>query len=479
MTRTLVFIVAGLALFSALMVAWTPKQVEDGRTTLTWVSDANPQRIPQIEEFNEMHPDLNLKLDTGNASVMKVVIQCSAGMGPDLIGHVNSSSFSTYRDAGILLDITEVAKEMGIGPDSLPEGMRDAVMMRDPETLEMRQYVYPANLIDSIIIYNKDLFDEYGIPYPSKDLTWDEYVDIAQRLTKYDHSGARVPSVFGGAGADFLGILWSFGGDVMDKDGTRSRLTEERATDAAVFLHDLYFKHGIEPTPTQVAGVSSQGGWASGGSYINWFVDGKLAMFFGSRWMLIQFRRHFEDWINEGKALPRMGAAFVPRLAEGKRYSRAAARGVGVNAKSPRREDALEFLKYLSSEPYSALINQGGDGVAANKKYLSMEDLKHPDWPGEEEIDELTVESLDYARFPVSSLFIDQGTVDRLVRQIQDQLVSSEHLNRGEISRILERASRKIDAEIARSTSRDPVLKRAHAELVKRASENQTEGDRK
>ena len=40
-----------------------------------------------------------------------------------------------------------------------------------------------------VCYFNKDHFDEAGIPYPSNDWTWVEYSEIAGKLTKTDDDG--------------------------------------------------------------------------------------------------------------------------------------------------------------------------------------------------------------------------------------------------------------------------------------------------
>lgn len=465
MKTFLLFVIGVLAVLSIVAMALIPDPAPGDRTPLVWVTDPNPQRDPQVDSFNSLNPDCALRVDPDNSGVMKTIVQCSAGMGPDLIGHCHDSSIATYRDAGILLDVTDQAKTMGFGPDTLPEAARDLIMLRDPETLELRQYTYPANIYNTIIIYNKDLFDARGMSYPSHDLTWDEYIEMAKGLAEYVGDEKRVPAVFGGAGAALQYVLWSYEADYLTPQGTRCLLGTDAALDAAVFYHDLFFKHEVEPTPTQRAGVSSQGGWG-GGSYWSWFGEGKIAMFFGSRWMLIQLRRHFKEQMEDGRTPPRMGACPVPRLRDGKRYSHCGARGIGINAMSPNRDKALKFLQFLAGETYCLLINEGADAMPGNRNFISIEQFRHPDWPDEEEVHQATIDSLPFARTVVRSLFIENASVDRAARQVQDTLIANPDLTREDIAAVLRRASTKVDEEIARNINHNAHLRRAYDKMV-------------
>ena len=240
MKQLIAFIVAILAIWTMIAIGLIPSDSDSGKTPLVWTTDPNPQRDSHVVWFNKLNSDCELRIDPANAQVMKVVVQSSAGMGPDLVGHVGERNLQTYRDAGILWDVTEQAAEMGFGLDTLPVAARDLVQLRDPETLEYRQYIYPANFNTYIIIYNKDLFDQCGMTYPPEDLTWDRYIEIAKAMTIYDKDSLGVPKIFGGGGVNVLDCLWNFGGAVLNESGTRCLLGAPEAVAGMVFLHMAY-----------------------------------------------------------------------------------------------------------------------------------------------------------------------------------------------------------------------------------------------
>ena len=104
--------VTGVAGGTATITAVAGEETVECIVTVTgepWVSDANPERYEQVDLFNSLNPDLHLTVDPGSWGVMKNVVQCSAGMGGDMIDAINESNIQTYQRAGILLDITEEA----------------------------------------------------------------------------------------------------------------------------------------------------------------------------------------------------------------------------------------------------------------------------------------------------------------------------------------------------------------------------------
>lgn len=47
-------------------------------------------------------------------------------------------------------------------------------------------YGFPWTIGTLVSLYNKDLFDKFGVAYPKDGMSWDELYGLAQRLTRYD-----------------------------------------------------------------------------------------------------------------------------------------------------------------------------------------------------------------------------------------------------------------------------------------------------
>ncbi|MDF2721905.1 MAG: extracellular solute-binding protein family 1 [Paenibacillus sp.] len=59
-------------------------------------------------------------------------------------------------------------------------------------------YGFPVNLGMLIFQYNKDLFDKFGVPYPSDGMTWDDTYEVARKMTRTE----------GGVGYKGLMFAW-------------------------------------------------------------------------------------------------------------------------------------------------------------------------------------------------------------------------------------------------------------------------------
>lgn len=66
--------------------------------------------------------------------------------------------------------------------------------------------------------YNKDMFDEAGIDYPDGSWTWDEFYDIAEKLTKEDGSQYGFAANPSNEQDTWMNIIYSMGGCVLTDD---------------------------------------------------------------------------------------------------------------------------------------------------------------------------------------------------------------------------------------------------------------------
>jgi multiple sugar transport system substrate-binding protein len=64
-----------------------------------------------------------------------------------------------------------------------------------------RTYFFPVHADVQVTYYNKDLFEKFGVAFPSGNLTWDDFYKLAERMTRYE-SGVQYTGF-----APFIGQL--------------------------------------------------------------------------------------------------------------------------------------------------------------------------------------------------------------------------------------------------------------------------------
>ncbi len=121
--------------------------------------------------------------------------------------------------------------------------------------------------------YRKDLLEEKGLKVP---LTWDEYTNVAQKCTldtngdgKTDIYGAALPGSRGPETAiEFVTLLWSFGGQVLD-DAGKVAFNNAAGRKALQYEVDLVHKYKVVPP-----GILEN----NYDTFAPLFLEGKLAM---------------------------------------------------------------------------------------------------------------------------------------------------------------------------------------------------------
>lgn len=454
-TNKLIAIVFSVLLCLTVVAAiWRPKPADPSKTPIVWVSDNNPARTEQIAEFNREHPQYNLVLDYGNAGLQKLVLQSSSGVGPDVMDF-GDDQLEALVQAGVLWDVTDEAAKRGFSSqaDTWPTAATSMI-------LDGRQYAYPCNAGSNILIYNKNVFDQFGVPYPKGLMTIDECLALATKLDTFA-SGQTKPGSQGIHGISGLGwrILFELQrGEYFSEDG-KPVLANSPELKRAFQLHkDLIFKYRVMPTTVESKAMSGQGGWGVGN--LNQFAAGKFAMIVTGDWSLNAFGRTYQQQMKDHVAQPlRLGAVLIPRFADLKPSYRVTCRLNGINVHSPRREQALAFLQYLAGPEYAKQINESSDYLPGNPKYADLGVEPGPPDLARLEMHEATKQAVNCGYTQRRSPFLLTSDIIRVMDAQIGRLESDPTLS---VDELLQSAQDEVDVLLKRNLSRDPRTKQLY-----------------
>jgi multiple sugar transport system substrate-binding protein len=441
---------AGFALFLLLFmgaVLTRDRTTKAGITALRWCTDMNPARTVQTTLFRKLNPDLDVTLDPG--ARQKLIVQCSTGTGPDVIDVNNAQEMVSYVDAGILLDLTDIANARGFGVSNTYPAVHGCL------TLNGRQYRFPCNVYSNAVIYNRAIFDDHGVPYPDVNWTYDQFIEAGRKIVNTpSKSGARHIPVANFYSRWFcLDLLVGSGGSIYRNQGLFSDLDSPVAIHAMQFYRDLIYKHHVITTPTEAAAMSSQGGWGSGG--LNWFSSERAAMIFIGRWYLCQMPNFPEL---KGK----LGAARLPRVGDRPSSGFCDTRAAGINVQSPHRKEAIRFLEYLASPAYGRLIVQDGDSMPPNPSLAQTGQDLITELVPDPAFHQVYVDALKSARPLDMSPFIDPN---QLMRWLDERigLVENDRVMPEEAMRSLAKEANEL---IRLNLERQPHLQRKYQEVT-------------
>ena len=421
--------------------------VDDNTVRLRWATDPNPARKVQTGLFGELNPGIEVSVESGNMG--KLIVQCATGVGPDIIDVYNIHQMDGYVNAGILLDLTPYADQMGFGPAKTYPQLRDAL------TADGRQYRFPCNVWANCVVYNKAVFEDHGLPEPRAGWTYRDFIETAKRFNEPGKSGkTHIPVANLNPEWVFSDIFFGHGGRFFSKDGLTSLLDSREAVATMQLYHDLMYLHGVVPTPEAVAGMSSQGGWGTGP--LNWFSSGRAAIMLIGRWYL-------NILVNYPETAKHVGAVTLPRVGDRPSSGVMGTRAAGVNAKSPRRSEALKFLRYLAGAEYGRLIVKDGDALPPNPDLARSGEALVNDTVGDPAFHQPFVDAIKNARPYDISPFIDDLLVMRWLNERIQRVENNEHIDIAEVMRDL---AKEINLRIRRNIEREEHLQRKYASVT-------------
>lgn len=419
-----------------------PTGKRENTVVLRWSTDPGPARPGQLAPFHALHCDIAVQVEP--VTYDKVIIQCSSGVGPDIIEMYGATQMIGYAEAGLLLDLTPYAKEYGFSPDLTFPQLRGNILVGD------KQYRFPCNIGNQVLLYNKKIFREAGIPEPTDAMDWNEFVERIKPLTVARKDGRGYEQFALLLSKGFVQDLHlQFGGRFYSPDGTRSAFDEPESIRAMEFYLDLIQKHKITPSPTDAATLAADGGW--GTNEIRWFAGGRAAVLWGARWMMVQMHQYPDMKDN-------VGVAFLPRAPGRERTAcYCGTRGPGINVNSPNRKQALEFMKYLASDEYNRQIGLGSDGLPPNAAFAhNSENLVNPKFPWEDAaFQKKFVDAMQYATSPEISPFVDPVIVETIWNDMIDEVTND--IKTPEVA--LRDAAKRVNDRIQQNVLDRPDLK--------------------
>lgn len=475
-TKFLAILFGVLLVLSAIAALWRPNRDLHGKTPLVWVSDNNPARTLQIGAFNEEHPDLALRLDYGNHGTQKIILQSSSGVGPDIFDY-GDEDIATFVEAGVLWDVTEPAARMGFSArkDGWPSG-------ENTVTYQDRQYGFPCNIGCAIVVYNKNVFDYFGVPYPKGLMTWEEFIAMARQVNSHTNpKGDPKKPVYAISGADWRVFFNTQRGEFFSEDG-QLKISDSAELQKAFAMHrEFLFTYRFAPTTVEAKAMSGQGGWGSGN--LSQFAAGRFAMVTTGHWALIAFGRAYkqqaeflqsrgikeEDIKNPLDRPMRLGAILIPHFTGLPPSYRVQSRVAGINAKSPRREEALQFLQYLAGPTYSRLLNEGSDWLPGNPQYAQLGVEPGPPALARPELQKATEDAMAYGYLPRRSPFLLSSDVTRVLGEQISRMESNPSIS---VETLLQAAEDNLQTLMRRNLERNPTLKKLYLERFGQTSFN-------
>ena len=200
-------------------------------------------------------------------------------------------------------------------------------------TYDGSYYAVPKDYDTIALWYNKTLFDEAGLDYPTADWTWDDVTEAAKKLTKDDGSQYGLGMRNDNNQAGYYNLIYDNGGYIISDDKTKSGWDDEK-TIAAMQTLEGWIKDGVIPSLETMSENNED----------VLFEAGKIAMTCQGSWMLAAFKENEYTAAN-------CDCVELPKNAEtGRRASLYNGLGWAASASGEHTDEAWQLIEYLGSK---------------------------------------------------------------------------------------------------------------------------------
>ncbi len=338
--RSVKFAMAGLAF--AASAAGSAYAQSGNAVTLKWALwdwDKVAYYKPLIEAYQAKHPNVKFEsVDLGSQDYQQMIATQLAGGSKDIdiVTVKDVPNYTNLVRAGSISDLSGFMTEQKIDPASFG-GLVDELK------IDGKVYALPFRSDFWVVYYNKDIFDKANVPYPTNDMTWAQFDQIATKLA-------------GGMGANkTYGALFHTWRSTVQLPGILDGKQTLAGPDYA-FLKPWYEralalqKAGVVPSYASLK--------TSNTHYSALFFNGTIGMLPMGTWFVGTQIAKVASGESKSKNWGIVKFPHPAGVAAG--TTAAQISGLSVNANSTHKAEVLDFIKFVTGPEGAAIIASTG-----------------------------------------------------------------------------------------------------------------------
>lgn len=288
--------------------------------------------------YMEKNPNVTVKVtsiaDPGNNFYPKLQTMIAGGTPPHL-SSFQGWEWQTYADKGLLVPVDD-----WISRDKLTGPYTEGIAGLDVSTRRKgKRYLIPLQMATMVMFYAKKPFQEAGIPFPTDDWTFEQFIEIAKKLTKTD--GAKKMFGLQANGNWFRDIHWIIGTGKREFDNIvdpkKAQFNQPEIVEIVQLMaNDVYNTLKIAPTPAD----------QSGGA--NTIQTGNCAMKYEGAWFFTQLN---SPTLREQKKEVEFDVVLMPKQKDANRGHRGWSEGLAIPKSKPETQEAAwAFAAFMAGE---------------------------------------------------------------------------------------------------------------------------------
>ncbi len=293
-----------------------------------------PMAQTELAKFQAEHPNIDVFYtpDPDNA-MEQMPLDMQAGNAADVF-QGTCEFFPAWAEKGYVLDLREYVQR-DVDPSVIADW--DPAQYHALFDAAGHEFGVPKYQGTLVLYYNKDIFDEYGVSYPTTAWTHDDYLAAMKQLTHDTDNDGRT-DIWG----SMIDINWdrlqvhinAWGGHVVDPiDRTSCVIDGAESLAALEWVRARMWDDKVMATFTDVNNIGTQLA----------FSQGKLAMVEDGSWGLKNILERADF---------RVGVAPIP-AGPARRATLSTTDGFGIYASTRHPEEAWQLVQFLISEEYA------------------------------------------------------------------------------------------------------------------------------
>ena len=223
----------------------------DGTTEISfgiWDENQRPAMEALAEAYEEENQDVSISIQLtpykGGEYWTKLEAAAGGGTAPDVFW-INVLHLDSYVEGGILADLTSAVEESDIN-DSYSETLVNNYV-RDG-----KNYAVPKDFDTNALWYNKDLFDQAGVAYPTDDMTYEDLVALATELKDKLPDGVYPFACPVDFQTWYYQTVFANGGWILNEDATETGYEDPKTQEGIQCWIDM-IDQGLSPSASTLA----------------------------------------------------------------------------------------------------------------------------------------------------------------------------------------------------------------------------------
>lgn len=271
----------GVAILFSL-IGCGSQTTSNGPVTISfWVRSADEGFVQTVvNAYNATHKNhVALTIIPNDQFVTKFGSAVSGGSAPDVVA-IDLVYMPSFNASGLMTNVTDQAHKLSFFNQLSPSHIRLS-------TYQGKLYALPFSADSSVLLYNKDLFQQAGLDPNSPPKTWVEIATDAAKIRALGKNtyGYYFSGACGGCNVfTLMPMIWASGGDILNSDGTKATIASSpQVKDALSFYHQLWAAGDIPP------GAKTD----DGTNFVNAFAAGNIGIAGGGAFSIGELKANF------------------------------------------------------------------------------------------------------------------------------------------------------------------------------------------